>query len=128
MYIEHWNIITCRTKRAYKVALRRCKRDRNRIIRDKLANSLLIKNGKEFWKEIDKLNNVDNVALSANVMDGIEGQANLASLWRDKYSKVYNRGYADEHDKLAVHEWLDGCEYVQNKGLLMRRLCLVCIS
>ena len=79
-----------------------------------MANSLLIKNSEEFWKEIDKLNNVDNVALSTNVIDGIEGQANIASLWRDKYSKVYNRGYADEHNRLAVHEWLDGYEYAQN--------------
>ena len=27
---------------------------------------------------------------------------------------MYNRGYADEHDRLAVHEWLDGYEYAQN--------------
>ena len=27
---------------------------------------------------------------------------------------MYDRGYADEHDRLAVHEWLDGYEYVQN--------------
>ena len=100
--LEYYNM--CRTKRAFKVALRRCKRDRNRIISGKLANSLLIKNGKKFWKEIDKFNNIDNVALSANVIDGIEKQANIASLWRVKYSKVYNKGYVDEHDRLAIHE------------------------
>ena len=104
----------CRTKRAFKVALRRCKRYSNRIVSDKLANSLLIKNGKEFWKKTDKLNNVDNVALCAIAIDGIEGQANMSILWTDKYSKVYNRDYADEHDRLAVHKWLDGYEYVQN--------------
>ena len=43
---EYYNM--CRTKRAFKVALRRCKRDSNRIVSDKLANSLLIKNGEEF--------------------------------------------------------------------------------
>ena len=48
------------------------------------------------------------------MIDGIERQVNIASVWRNKYSKVYNRGYADEHDRLAVHEWLDGYEYVQN--------------
>ena len=76
--LEYYNM--CRTKRAFKVALKRCKRDSNRIVSDKLINSLLIKNGKEFWKKIDKINNVDNVALSANVIYGIEGQANIASL------------------------------------------------
>ena len=49
------------------------------------------------------------------MIDGIKGQANIASLWKDKYSTVYNRCYADEHDRLAIHEWLDDYEYAQSR-------------
>ena len=88
---------TMRRKRAiFKAALRRCRANENSLRAEALANKLLSKNNKSFWRDIKSHD--DKKQSLPQKIDQVCGHQNIADLWREKYSTVLN-SVADEADR-----------------------------
>lgn len=73
----------------FKLVLRKCKTNSSRLKANKLAEQLLTRDDKAFWKEIKKCNGNDNIIL-ANSIDGVTGATNIADQWNKHYSTIFN--------------------------------------
>ena len=73
----------------FKYALRSCKRDEERIQADNLANKLLQKDDKMFWKEVKKINASGGKTL-ADCIDGVSGDQKICDMWKGKYDDLLN--------------------------------------
>lgn len=75
--------------RAYfKFILRTCKNDIDKANASRLANTLLNRDDKSFWKNLDKLKN--SKGCSTEVIDNVVGNDNIASMWKDHFSQILN--------------------------------------
>jgi len=77
-----------RTRAAYHYAVRRVKRDKVDIIKDRLANAIVGQSGRDFWREAKRLCGKSHNATSA-VIDGDTGSTNIADRFADRYESVY---------------------------------------
>ena len=76
-----------RAKARFKGAMRFIRSNEDSLRKDSLANKLLCKNDKEFWKEIKRMN--AKVPLP-NVIDGVTGSESIATMWRSHYTGLFN--------------------------------------
>ena len=77
-----------KSKAYFKYVFRKCKASSNKKDADSLANKLLVRNDKEFWKEIKKLNQ-SNMCV-ADTVNGVRGKHNIAHMWKDHYKSLLN--------------------------------------
>ena len=76
--------------RAYfKQALRRCKQSKDRKQMDFIAETFLSKDPKQFWKQIQHVNNKYTTP-SATVIEGICGPENICNMWHDYFKNILN--------------------------------------
>ena len=76
------------SKSRCKYAIRYIKRHENSLRKESLARKLVDKNPIEFWKEVKHMN-ASNTPLPTCI-DGISGADNIAQMWRDHYSDIFN--------------------------------------
>ena len=76
------------SKSRCKYAIRYIKRHENSLRKESLARKLVDKNPMEFWKEVKHMN-ASNTPLPTCI-DGISGADNIAQMWRDHYSDIFN--------------------------------------
>ena len=75
--------------RAYfKCVLRKCRKDKTKNSADLLANKLLTKNDKEFWKEIKKLSS--NHVPIASTVNNVTHKKNVPNMWRTHFESLLN--------------------------------------
>jgi len=76
-----------RTRADYHKAIKAIKTNKDKIIREKVAQSLSNSNHNQFWKNINKLK--PSTKTANNVIDGKCG-INACNIFKDKYEKLYN--------------------------------------
>ena len=72
----------------FKYALRKCKRDKETIIADNIAEQLCQKDDRDFWKNIKQMTN-KKVKLPTNI-DGVHGDNDIVSMWKQHYAAIFN--------------------------------------
>ena len=72
----------------FKYALRICKRDKETIIADNIAEQLCQKDDRDFWKNIKQMTN-KKVKLPTNI-DGVHGDNDIVSMWKQHYAAIFN--------------------------------------
>ena len=87
------------TRARFKLALRYCKQNQEALKADALANSLSSNNTNKFWSEISKLTN-SNVINNVLSIDGICGADDIANMWKEHFSKLYNREPTSLHKSI----------------------------
>ena len=92
-----------RTRAYFKLVIRKCKRNRDIVAANNLANKLLMKNDKSFWKEVKKINGGNNVTI-ANSIDGINGTENIANYWKTHFSNILNSSQDIKHKSYVLEE------------------------
>ena len=101
-----------RVKRAqFKSVMRQCKHSNNRQESDSLAQKLLNKDNKHFWKEIKRINRKHKPACIAESVEGESGPADICDMWRDHFHGILNSvprpDYDDEvFDQLDFHRFM----------------------
>ncbi len=78
-----------RTRAFFKLALRQCRKDKERCVSDSLAENLLSKDDLNFWKGVKAVTN-SNVKVRATTIDGCTGEGAIAEKWREHYSSILN--------------------------------------
>lgn len=69
--------------------MRYCRQHEEHIRADLCAASLAGHDYVKFWRNVNKLSNT-NVTKYANTINGATGEANIADMWFDHYSHLYN--------------------------------------
>ena len=89
------------TKRKYKYAVRKVKRRRNSIIREKIGSAFSTKNNRVFWKEVRKVKNGANnrVPLSP-VVDGLSNDTDISNNFKSKLCDILNCADTRDRDEL----------------------------
>ena len=77
-----------KTKMKVKYAIRFVKKNEAQLRKDSLAKKLSNCSSKEFWKEIQSINN-SNTPLP-EVIDNVSGAHNILNIWKDHYSNLFN--------------------------------------
>ena len=86
----------------YHKAIKFVKSNRDEIIKENIANKLCNNNFAEFWKEIRKLKNNNNINYP-NVVDNVHGDENICSLFHDKYKNLFNCYSDNKMSKISMH-------------------------
>ena len=74
--------------RNYKADVRRARRNKNNFVKNKLAEKLVSRNGKHFWKDVRKI--MGDKRPTATSIDGVTGDKDIAELWKVHYEKIFN--------------------------------------
>jgi hypothetical protein len=72
-----------RTRASYHYAIRQVKKDRDLIVRNRIADALLNDPSRNFWTEVKKIRG--NKAGVAKIVDGCTSDSSIAQLFADKY-------------------------------------------
>ena len=70
------------TRAKFKLALRQSRTDTTKKDADSLAQKLPLKDHKQFWNEIKKINSKEDYNAMANTVDGVSGGKAIAEKWR----------------------------------------------
>ena len=81
-----------------KYALRKCKREQEVIGSDSISNRMCQKESRNFRKKIRCTMN-NKVKLPTSV-DGVCGDANIASMWKSHYDNIFNSVHDSHCDKV----------------------------
>lgn len=86
---RHGEVAECmrKTRAAYHYAIRCAKKDRDSIVRQRIANALLCDNDRSFWTEIRRIRKLSSTVTST--IDGINNVNEIASLFSQKYKELY---------------------------------------
>ena len=76
------------SKSRCKYAIRYIKRHENSLRKDSLARKLVEKKPRELWKEVKHMN-ASKTPLPTSI-EAISGADNIAQMWRDHYSDMFN--------------------------------------
>ena len=72
----------------YKYAVRFISRNEQAMRADSMASKMMSNNINYFWKEVRSLNNCKSSLPST--VEGVSGENNVAELWRQHYSSLFN--------------------------------------
>jgi exonuclease III len=100
-----------RTRADYHYAVRQVKREEDLIVRDRIANALIVDPSRSFWTEVKKIRN--NKACSTKIVDGCTDENSIAQLFANKYSNLFSSvpyDVADMQDLLAELDVRVGCD------------------
>lgn len=78
------------TRAQFKLALRQCKSNSNKESANALANKLLSRTDKEFWKDVKKLNNKNGNVPTVSTINGATGISNILNMWQSHYKGLLN--------------------------------------
>ncbi len=76
------------SRKIFKEALAKCKRDQNIIKNQKLASSFALKNKCSFWKSVDKLKSRNTI--SSTIIDNIVEPVKILNIFNDKFKSVFD--------------------------------------
>jgi len=77
-----------RSRSVFKLTLRQCQKDKDRIQADRIANQFLSKSSKSFWNEIKKVNG--KASSLSTTIDSVSGEQSIADLWGLHYKNLLN--------------------------------------
>ena len=92
------------TKAQFKLALRKCRRNKDRLSSDLLAKKLLNKNSKSFWQEVKKTSN-SNISMQATTVGGATGNSDICNMWKEHFKSLLNSS-SDNSKKECVTDRL----------------------
>ena len=72
----------------YKADVRRARRNETNFLKNKLAEKLILKNGKNFWKDVRCI--MGDKRVTATSIEGVSGEEDIAKLWKTHYEKIFN--------------------------------------
>ena len=72
----------------FKYALRKCKRNKNAIVADNIADNLCKKDDKAFWRGIQNVTN-SKVKLPSKIGEA-HGSTDISVKWKDHYSRIFS--------------------------------------
>jgi len=79
-----------KTSRAqFKLALRQCRINEDRLVADSLAKKLLAKDTKKFCDEVKKASN-GKLSTVATTIDGVTGTADICEMWHNHFKSLLN--------------------------------------
>ena len=86
---RHGEVAECmrKTRAAYHYAIRCAKKDRDSIVKQRIANALLCDNNRSFWTEIRRIRKMNGAV--TNTIDGINNVNEIATLFSQKYKELY---------------------------------------
>jgi len=76
-----------RTRAAYHYSIRKVKRDEDTLINERIADSIINNDARDFWSEIKRIRS--NKAGKSRIVDGQTEDINIAKLFADKYRELY---------------------------------------
>ena len=76
-----------RTRAAYHYAIRKLKREEGKLVNERLANSMLTNNTRDFWSEIERIRS--NKCGTSRIVDGQTDGLSIAEVFADKYDDLY---------------------------------------
>jgi hypothetical protein len=76
------------TRAKFKLAMRYCRSNEERLKSDALARDHL-SNNSNFWKRVKNEAN-SKATKFVNCVHGVVGEANIANMWKENYEKLYN--------------------------------------
>jgi hypothetical protein len=77
-----------RTRAAYHYAIRRLKKDEEHITRERVADTILSDDGRNFWAEVKRMRS--QKSCTSRTVDGQTDASSIASLFADKYRALYS--------------------------------------
>jgi hypothetical protein len=101
-----------RARSDYHYAVRQVKRVEDLIVRDRIANALIVDPSRSFWTEVKKIRS--NKACSTKIVDGCTDENSIAQLLANKYSNLFSSvpyDAADMQDLLAELDVRVGCDH-----------------
>ena len=87
-------------KKRYKYEIRRLKRRKQFLLRDRLARSFARKKKDSFWSDIKRLNN-PGVAQCSPVVDSVSGTTNIANIFASKFGALLNKHSSSQYSLLT---------------------------
>ena len=94
---DGWVALIRRSTRAeYHKAIKKIKRDRDNIVRSRVADDISRKKFCNFWSEIKKMKG--SCRKTTNVMDNVVGNSDICELFRQKYNNLYNSPAYNSND------------------------------
>jgi hypothetical protein len=115
-----------RSRRVFKTAFKRCKYNSIRIESDKIANKILKKNSKEFWKSVQYKRSASTTA-RVDEVDGVMGASGVADLWMNKYVGIYNKS-GFHHDKAKVNVRLSEVHDIRNDLVVTNNTIIIALD
>ena len=97
------------TRKQYHDAILYVQKNKDNIIKFKVADSLSSKSYRDFWKEIKRLNTVkDN---RASIIDNVTGSSRISKIFKDKYENLYNEFEKRSVDESVINDLIrDKCD------------------
>ena len=78
-----------RTRASFKLAVRKCRKEKDRHAADSLAMNLLSKNTKQFWQGVKKVSG-KKVQVQATTINNATGERAIADMWKEHYKQLLN--------------------------------------
>ena len=99
-------VIKKKSKSRYKYEVRRLKRRREHIAREKLAKAFSIRNKKDFWQNVKKFRSTSQASSHHRIDDVIDDKA-TSELFRDKLSITLNKHACHSFNSGSLGQSLD---------------------
>ena len=112
----------------FKYLLRKCRREEATIRADILASDLSNNDSTLFWKHVSKQNN-GSLKL-ADTVGGATGHVDIASMWNDHYSQLFNCVKGDTHksDVLDANNLVSGDCDMFNQNDVKSAIASLCVN
>ena len=101
----------------FKYALRKCKRNKNAIVADNIAEKLYKKDDKAFWRGIQNVTN-SKVKLPSKIGEA-HGSTDISVMWKDHYSRIFST--VNESNCTALYADLCDEHYLFETGMCVTR-------
>ncbi len=96
-------------RKAFRKALCRCRRDKQKRESDELASSYEGRNFVEFWEKIKRHDNrKESLAME---VDGVDGVVQIAEHWAKVYEKHFNTPQSKKYEN-SVHEYIQKGKFI----------------
>ena len=95
------------TRATFKQAMRHCRASESKAHADSLARKLLMKDTKQFWVEIKKLNGTKSQSTAATI-GSATGKKAIADMWRNHYQGLLNSIKPNRKSK-QIKQQLSNC-------------------
>ena len=76
---------------------------------DAMASDLLNNDQDSFWKKVKKLNSCKSIL--TNIIDGISGESNITSLWKNHFCNILNANVCDGDLRNNIMVQLENIQY-----------------
>ena len=89
-----------RTRAAYHYAIRKVRKEEERITRDRFAHALAKNDSRNFWAEVKRIRTKRHTV--SRTVDGRQDASSIAALFASKYQQLYTSVAYDANDLLCV--------------------------